>query len=84
MKICIKFTGEQPCESVISIKLQSNFIEITHPHGCPTVNLLHIFRALFDKNIYAGLLLCFRRQGIQTAIKGLSGTLPNIHDKAFL
>ena len=28
LKICSKFTGEQPCWSVISIKLQSNIIEI--------------------------------------------------------
>ena len=27
LKICYKFTGEQPCGSLISIKLQSNFIE---------------------------------------------------------
>ena len=25
LKICCKFTGEDPCQSVISIKLQSNF-----------------------------------------------------------
>ena len=25
LKICSKFTGEHPCQSVISIKLQSNF-----------------------------------------------------------
>ena len=30
LKICSKFTGERPWRSVISIKLQSNFIEITH------------------------------------------------------
>ena len=29
LKICSKLTGEHPCRSVISIKLQSNFIEIT-------------------------------------------------------
>ena len=27
-KICSKFTGEHPCWCAISIKLQSNFIEI--------------------------------------------------------
>ena len=32
-KICSKFTGENPCRSVISIKLQCNFIEITLRHG---------------------------------------------------
>ena len=29
LKICIKFTGEHSCQSVISIKLLINFIEIT-------------------------------------------------------
>ena len=31
LKICSKFTGEQPCQSAISIKLQ---IEITLRDGC--------------------------------------------------
>ena len=31
---CSKFTGEHPCRSAISIKLQSNFIEISLRHGC--------------------------------------------------
>ena len=31
LKICSKFTGEHPCQSVISIKLLINFIEITLP-----------------------------------------------------
>ena len=39
LKICNKFT-EYPCRSVISIKLQSNVIEIALRHGCPPVNLL--------------------------------------------
>ena len=33
LKICSKFTGEHPCRSVISIKLLSNFIEITLRHA---------------------------------------------------
>ena len=45
LKICSKFTGEHPYRSVISIKLQSNFIEITLRHGCSLVALLHNFRA---------------------------------------
>ena len=57
LKICSKFTREHPCRSVISIKLQSNFIEITLRHGCSPVNLLHIFRAPFPKNTAGGLLL---------------------------
>ena len=50
LKICSKFTGEHPCRSVISMKLQSNFIEITFRHGCCNVNLLLIFRTSFLKN----------------------------------
>ena len=52
-----KFTGEHPWRSVISIKLQSNFIEITLRHGCCPVNLQHIFRTSFHNNTYGRLLL---------------------------
>ena len=45
-----KFVGEHPCRNGISIKLQSNFIEIALQHGCSPVNLLHIFRMPFPKN----------------------------------
>ena len=48
LKICSKFTGEHPCRRVISIKLKSNFVEITLRHGCSPVNLLHIFRTPLD------------------------------------
>ena len=41
-KICSKFTGEHQCQCAISVKLQSNFIEIAHVHGC-SVNLQRIF-----------------------------------------
>ena len=57
LKKCSKFTGEHSCRSVISIKLQSNFIEISFRHGCSPVNLLHIFRILFPKNTPGRLLL---------------------------
>ena len=57
LKKCSKFTGEHPCRSAISIKLQSSFIEITLRHGCSPVNLLHIFRTLFLKNTSRWLLL---------------------------
>ena len=57
LKICRKFTGENPCRSVVSIKLQSNFIEITLRHGCSPVNLLHIFRTPFAKNTSGRQLL---------------------------
>ena len=47
LEICSKFTGEHPYRSAISIKLQSNFTEITLRHGCSPVNLLYIFRTPF-------------------------------------
>ena len=59
LKICSKVTGENPCQSVISIKLQSNFIEIILRHECSPVNLLHIFRTSSPKNISGGLFLLF-------------------------
>ena len=40
-------------QSVILIKLQRNFIEITLRHGCSPVNLLHIFRTPFAKKTSA-------------------------------
>ena len=53
----MQHTGEHSCPSAISIKLQSNFFEITLRYGCFPVNLLHIFRTLFPKNTSGGLLL---------------------------
>ena len=43
--------------NVISKKLLCNFLEITLRHGCSPVNLLHIFRTPFLKNISGWLLL---------------------------
>ena len=57
LKIYNKFAEEHPCRNVISIKLQSNFIEITLWHGCSLVNLLYIFKTTFPKNTSGGLLL---------------------------
>ena len=57
LKICSRFTKEHPCRSVISIHLQSIFIEITLWHGCSPANLLHIFRIPFTKNTSERLLL---------------------------
>ena len=56
LKICRKFTVEHPCRSAISIKLQTNFIEIAFRHGGSPANLLHIFRTPFPKKT-SGLLL---------------------------
>ena len=50
VKICSKFTGEDPRRTGISINLQSRFIEIALHHGCSPVNLLYIFRTPFPKN----------------------------------
>ena len=57
LKICCKFTGDQPCRGVISEKLPRNFIEITLQHGYSPVNLLNIFRTPFPKNTSEQVLL---------------------------
>ena len=57
LKTCSKSTAEHPCRITISIKLQSNFIDITLRHGCSPVDLLHIFRTYFPKNTCGELLL---------------------------
>ena len=57
LRICSKFTGEHQCQSVISIKLLRNFIEITLRDGFSPVNLLHIFQNIFPKNTCGRLLL---------------------------
>ena len=56
-RICSNLTGEHLCRSIISIKLQSNFIETPLRYECSPVNLLHIFRSPFPKNTSGGLLL---------------------------
>ena len=57
LKVCSIFTGECPCWSVISVKLQCNFIKIALRHRCSPVNLLHISRTSFPKNISEWLFL---------------------------
>ena len=56
LKICSKGTGEHPRQSVISKKLQRNFIEITLRHGCSPVNFLHILGTSLSKNTSGWLL----------------------------
>ena len=69
LKICGKFTGEHPCQSVISIKLLCIFIEITLRHGCSPVDLLQIFRTPFHKNSFESLLLnCANNTGCSPPI----------------
>ena len=62
LKLCSKVTGEHSCRSAISIKLESNFTEITLRHGCSPVNILHIFRTPFHKNPSRRLLLNIAHQ----------------------
>ena len=57
LKICSKFTGEHPCQSVISIKLRWSFIGVALRCGRSPVNFLHIFRTSFPKNTCEGLLV---------------------------
>ena len=57
LKTYKKSTGEPSCQSAISIKLQSNFIENTLQYGCCPVNLLHIFRTPLHKNTSGELFL---------------------------
>ena len=52
LKACSKVTREHPRQSVISIKLQSIFIEITLRYECS-----FIFRTSFHEKISGGLLL---------------------------
>ena len=47
LKVCSKFTGNNPCRSVISIKLLCNFTEITLRNEGSPGDLLHIFRTPF-------------------------------------
>ena len=73
-KVFWKYVGEHPCESLISIKLQCNFIEIIPSHGCSHINLLHIFRTTFHKNTIEASHLSFEwddRPGKLEAIKTL-------------
>ena len=60
LKIWSKFTGEHPCQSVISIKFQSNFIEIRLRHGYPPLNFRHFFITPFYKKTYGRLPLILK------------------------
>ena len=57
LKVYCKFTGQYSWQSVISIKLQSNFIVIALRHRCSPVNLLYVSRTPLYKNNHGGLLL---------------------------
>ena len=64
LKICSKFTGEHASRSVISIKLQSNFIEITLWNVRSPVNFLQIFRTLFHTSTSRGDLIYLKEINI--------------------
>ena len=84
MKICKTIKSKkQLCYPKNS---SSNFIEITIWHGCPPLNLAHIFRALFPRNTSGRLLLsvrmkikkkknhkyaCFRRMFLTPSLKNV-------------
>ena len=68
LKICRKFTEEHPYRSVISIKLQINFVEIALRHRCSLVNLPHIFRTYFPRNTSGWLLLKLVTRGFELAL----------------
>ena len=57
LKIYSKCTGEHSCQSVVSITLLCNLIQITLRNGCSPENLLHIFRTPFSRNTSEWLLL---------------------------
>ena len=59
LELSSKCKEEHPYRSAISIKLLCICIVIAVRHGCSLVNLLHICRTTFPKNISEGLLLCF-------------------------
>ena len=46
-------------KGAVSVKFQSNFIEMADRHGCSPVNLLHFFRTPFPKNTSGELLSKF-------------------------
>ena len=73
LKIMQQIYREHSCWSTISIKLQSNFIEIALRHGCSPVNFLHIFRTSFPKNASEELLLHFglNSKGCRLKVVGL-------------
>ena len=58
LKIFSNLTREHICRSVVSKKLQSNFVEIRLWHWWSPVSFLHISRKLFPKNT-SGLLLLY-------------------------
>ena len=57
LKICRKFAWEQPCWSVISIKLQSNFIE-SHLHMGVLLKIYCMFSEYFSSRTHLDGCFC--------------------------
>ena len=57
LKTCSNFTREHLCQSVKSIKLLWNFIEIGLRNWCSPLHLLYIFRRPFPRKFSGRLLL---------------------------
>ena len=74
LRISSKITEEHPSGSMISIKSQSNFIEITFRPGCALVNLLHVFSKAFPKNSSGPLLLMILHQRLKMSKSIISVT----------
>ena len=81
LKMWSKFTGEHPCRSVTSVKLQSNFIEITLRHGCSPVNLLRIFRTPFPRKPLGS---CFCQQNHACYMYHIVQIMPHVHTFKFI
>ena len=69
MKICSKFTGEQPCRNAILIKNK-----VSLQHACSPVHLMHMFRTAFPKGTSGKLLL---------DLSNISHSLKNLNVKLF-
>ena len=52
LQLYSKYTGEQPCGNVISVKLVCNFTETALPHGCFPVYLLYISKTYFEEHLW--------------------------------
>ena len=59
LEVCSKFEWERPCRGAISMKLQSNLVEIGLWCGCSPVGFLRIFGVTFPENTSGRLLLLF-------------------------
>ena len=55
--VCCGFSGAHPCVGVISIKLQSGFVEMALLRGCLPVGLLRVCGASFLEKTSEGLLV---------------------------